>query len=138
MSNFDEQVLLRLETLERKVDAIARNVAAEPRAHCLTKNVTEQLPASNWGGDTESGRCRRWREESACERGARWCWLWPSATSRQSDRPRGASSTSYARRRVGIASMRCGHFGNTKLSQKRTPEHRESASADTARRSRMR
>ena len=33
-------------------------------AHC---------PADDWGGVTESGRCRRWREGSAWARGARWC-----------------------------------------------------------------
>jgi hypothetical protein len=42
-------------------------------AHCLTKNVTEQVPADDWGGVTESGRCRRWREGSAWARGERWC-----------------------------------------------------------------
>jgi hypothetical protein len=41
--------------------------------HCLTQNVTGQLPADDWGGVAESGRCRRWREGSAWARGARWC-----------------------------------------------------------------
>jgi hypothetical protein len=41
--------------------------------HCLTKNVTEQVPADDWGGVTESGRCRRWLEGSAWARGERWC-----------------------------------------------------------------
>ena len=41
--------------------------------HCLTRNVTEQVPADDWGGVTESGRCRRWREGSVWARGARWC-----------------------------------------------------------------
>jgi hypothetical protein len=27
-------------------------------AHCLTRNVTEQVPADDWGDGTESGRCR--------------------------------------------------------------------------------
>src|ERR1700736_4358363 len=33
-----------------------------PRTHCLTQNVTGQLLADDWGGVTESVRCRRWRE----------------------------------------------------------------------------
>ena len=40
-------------------------------AHCLIRNVTGQVPADDWGGDTESGRCRRWRDGSAWARGAR-------------------------------------------------------------------
>ncbi|MEH2503718.1 hypothetical protein V1290_002529 [Bradyrhizobium sp. AZCC 1578] len=43
------------------------------KAHCLILNVTGQLLADDWGGATESGRCRRWREGSAWARGARWC-----------------------------------------------------------------
>ncbi len=82
--------------------------------HCLIMNVTEQLPANDWGNVTESGRCRRWREGSAWARGARWCRRWRSATGRPSGRRRGASSTSCARRRGGIASMRCAHFGNAR------------------------
>ena len=43
MSNFDEQVLLRLETLERKVDAIARNVEAEPKGKPATERLTPEV-----------------------------------------------------------------------------------------------
>jgi hypothetical protein len=85
-------------------------------AHCLTRNVTEQVSANDWGGVTESARCRRWREGSAWARGARWCRRWRSATGRPSERRRGASSMSGARRRAGIASMRCAHFGDARLS----------------------
>jgi hypothetical protein len=42
----------------------------------LIMNVTEQVPANDWGNVTESGRCRRWREGSAWARGARWCRRW--------------------------------------------------------------
>jgi hypothetical protein len=62
-------------------------------AHCLTRNVTEQVPANDWGNDTESGRCRRWREGSAWARGARWCRRWRSASCRPSGGRRGASSS---------------------------------------------
>jgi hypothetical protein len=47
-------------------------IAAPLTAHCLIRNVTEQVPANDWGGVTESGRCRRWREESAWARGGKW------------------------------------------------------------------
>jgi hypothetical protein len=52
-------------------------------AHCLTRNVTEQLPA------------------------------WRIATGRPSGRKRGASSTNCAQRRAGIASMRCARSDRT-------------------------
>ena len=97
--------------------------------HCLTRNVTEEVPADDWGGVTELGRCRRWREGSAWARGARCCRRWRSATGRPSGRRRGASSMSCARRPAGIASMRCGHFGNARLSSRARSRHRESAGA---------
>src|SRR6516162_9652405 len=54
-------------------------------SHCLTKNVTEQFPAHDWGCVIESRRWRRWRGKI-----------------------RVGYSTSSCRRRVGIASTRCG------------------------------
>ena len=45
---------------------------------------------------------------------------------------RGASSMSYARRPAGIASMRCAHFGDTRLSRRERSRHRERAGAYTA------
>jgi len=105
--------------------------------HCLTRNVTEQVPADDWGGGTESGRCRRWREGSAWAHGARCYRRWRSGIGRPSGRRRGASSTSYARQQVGIASTRCAHLGNARLSRRASSWRRESAVADTARRPRM-
>jgi hypothetical protein len=69
------------------VDVRTRHVS-RPRI-ASPKMLLNKIPAGNWGGDTESGRCRRWREESACDHGARWCRRWPSATGRRSDRPKG-------------------------------------------------
>ena len=57
-------------------------------------------------------RWRLWRERSAWARGARSCRRWRSATGRRGGRRRDGSSTSCARRRAGIASMRCGRSGN--------------------------
>ena len=51
--------------------------------------------------------------KSAWARGARWCRRWRSATARRDGVRRGASSTSFARRRAGIASMRCARLGDT-------------------------
>ncbi len=62
--------------LKSKVGEITMDFRQNPPlegAHCLTQNVTGQLLADDWGGVTESGRCRRWREGSAWARGARWC-----------------------------------------------------------------
>jgi chromosome partitioning protein len=55
------------------VDQIVIRRAILRGGHCLTRNVTGQVLANDWGGYTESGRCRRWREGSAWARGARWC-----------------------------------------------------------------
>src|SRR3984893_19238399 len=85
------------------ISTVIRRAILTP--HCLTRNVTEQVSANDWGGVTESARCRRWREGSAWARGARGCRRWRSATGRPSERGRGASSMSCARRRAGIASM---------------------------------
>ena len=68
----------------------------------------------------------------------RWCRRWRSATGRPSGGRRGASSMSCARRPAGIASMRCVHFGNARLSSRARSRHRESAGAEMTRRSKMR
>src|SRR5436305_6548073 len=74
-------------------DPTTRQTSPLKGAHCLTKNVTGQVLANDWGGVTESDRCRRWSEESAWAHGARWCRRWRSATDRPSGRKRGAFST---------------------------------------------
>jgi hypothetical protein len=61
-----------------------------------------------------------------------------SVTGRPDGRRRGGSSTRSARRRTGIASMRCAHSGNTIRLGLMGSRHRKSAGADMARRSRMR
>ena len=72
--------------------------------------LPDEVPADDWGRVTESDRCRRWRDGSAWARGARCCRRWRSATDWRGGRRRGGSSTSCARRRAGIASMRCGRL----------------------------
>ena len=47
-----------------RVNRLPKNWKPIRGAHCLTQNVTGQFPADDWGGVTESGRCRRWREGS--------------------------------------------------------------------------
>src|SRR5437867_1356534 len=71
-------------------DPTTRQTSPLKGAHCLTKNVTGQVLANDWGGVTESDRCRRWSEELAWAHGARWCRRWRSATDRPSGRKRGA------------------------------------------------
>src|SRR5262249_27778164 len=55
-----------------------------------------------------------WRDESAWARAVKWCRRWRSATGRPGGRKRGVSSTSCARRRAGIANMRCVRSGDTR------------------------
>jgi len=74
-------------------------------AHCLTRNVTEEVSADDWGSAAESGRWRAWRELSAWARGERFCRRWRSATGRRGGWRRGASSTRCAGRRAGIAPL---------------------------------
>src|SRR5208337_5625366 len=49
------------------------NFGRRSGAHCLTRNVTGQIPADEWAGVTESDRWCRWRDGSAWARGARFC-----------------------------------------------------------------
>jgi hypothetical protein len=45
MSKFEDDVLRRLDTIERKLDAVSRNIAADPNGR-RDKGVTAELPAS--------------------------------------------------------------------------------------------
>ena len=65
---------------------------ALPHQECYRTNDRQ-----DWGRDTESDRCRRWRDASAWARGARSQWRWRSATEWRGERRRGGSSTSCAR-----------------------------------------
>jgi hypothetical protein len=85
----------------------------EARPHCLTRDVTGQIPADEWAGVTESGRWRRWRDRSAWARGARFCRRWRNAIGRRGGGRRGAFSTSCAPRWAGIASMQCARLDDT-------------------------
>lgn len=49
--------------------------------HCLTKNVTGQLPCRVWGGAAESVRWRLWQGRSACAQSARSHHRWGRASS---------------------------------------------------------
>jgi DNA replication protein DnaC len=107
-------------------------------AHCLTRNVTGEVSADDWGGATESARWCSWRERSAWARGARFCRRWRSTTGRQGGWRKGASLTRCAAQRAGIASTRCGHCGGASpLGQLRAKPH-VSASTATAQRSKTR
>lgn len=103
--------------------------------HCLIQNVTGQLLADDWVGAIELVRWRLWRERSAWARGARWCRRLRSVIGRPNELRTGGSSTSCARRRAGIANMRCARSGNAGRLDRARSRHQESGDADMARRS---
>ena len=51
----------------KKVEAVAYTRTSSA-AHCLTQNVTGQLPADDWGGVAESDRHRHWRHQGNIRR----------------------------------------------------------------------
>ena len=87
--------------------SVARHGKLPP--HCLTKNVTGQLPCRIWGGSAESVRWRLWQGRSACAQSARSHQRWPSVIERAVGSRRDGSLTSFAPSRDGIASTRSGH-----------------------------
>ena len=105
---------------------------ADRGAYCLTRNVTGEVSADDWGSAAESARWRSWQEPSAWARVARFCQRWRNATGRQGGGRRDASSTRCAGRRVGIASMRCGRCGDATSTRRLRPETRVSAIGATA------